>query len=187
MKIRYLSGGYQRLVNIALSLISDPEIIFLDEPTVGLDPKMRQMFWQKIKELQEAGKTIILTTHYMDEAERLCTKLVLLKNGKLIKKGRPKELIRNFGGLGLLELELDKRLTTRHFTLVQKQLPKNLIYLKNKTILIPYKQSQNFGEIISTTKSIIDAKYSIKSIYLKEPNLEDVFLNITGEKMGDTK
>ena len=71
--------------------------------------------------------------------------------------------------------------------MVQKQLPKNLIYLKNKTILIPYKQSQNFGEIMSTTKSIIDAKYSIKSIYLKEPNLEDVFLNITGEKMGDTK
>ena len=81
-KSDFLSGGYQRLLNIAISLLHDPEIIFLDEPTVGLDPNMRQMFWKKIKELKTAGKTIILTTHYMDEAEELCTKIALLKKNE---------------------------------------------------------------------------------------------------------
>ena len=76
-----LSGGYKRLLNIACGLINDPDIIFLDEPTVGLDPKIRKAFWTKILELKKAGKTIILTTHYMDEAEFLCDEIAVIING----------------------------------------------------------------------------------------------------------
>jgi ABC-2 type transport system ATP-binding protein len=80
---RFLSGGYKRLLNIACGLINDPTVIFLDEPTVGLDPEIRQTFWEKIKELKKAGKTIILTTHYMDEAEHLCDRIAIIIKGKI--------------------------------------------------------------------------------------------------------
>jgi ABC-2 type transport system ATP-binding protein len=82
-KASHLSGGYQRLLNIACGLINDPSIIFLDEPTVGLDPKIRKAFWKKISGLKQQGKTVLLTTHYMDEAEYLCGRIALIVKGKI--------------------------------------------------------------------------------------------------------
>ncbi|MCX6803238.1 MAG: ABC transporter ATP-binding protein [Candidatus Diapherotrites archaeon] len=89
----FLSGGFQKLLNIAISLLHDPELIFLDEPTVGLDPKMRQLFWDKILELKNNGKTIILTTHYMEEAEQLCDDIVIMDQGIILKEGTVNELL----------------------------------------------------------------------------------------------
>ena len=85
-RAKNLSGGYKRLLNIACGLINDPAIIFLDEPTVGLDPKIRKTFWEKIINLKTEGKTIILTTHYMDEAEQLCDRVALIVKGKIAKE-----------------------------------------------------------------------------------------------------
>lgn len=181
-KTMYLSGGYQRLLNIAISLLSNPEIIFLDEPTVGLDPKMRKMIWQKLKELQKDGKTLILTTHYMDEAEQLCSKIALLKKGKLIAKGTADDLIRQYGGENIFVISLDKDLTSAHFNLLKSVINLQIKYI-DKKLAITFSQSYNFNNVINLLKkNLVDNKYEIVSANLKEPTLEDVFLNLTGEK-----
>ena len=182
-KSDFLSGGYQRLLNIAISLISDPEIIFLDEPTVGLDPKMRQMFWEKIKELKTAGKTIILTTHYMDEAEHLCTRIALLKKGKLLSIGKPSELIREYGGVKVMIFEVKGGVRDEHITKIRSALNEKTVVSKGDLLFIPFEQEHSLEKVLAVTDWLMQEGYSITSSTTKEPNLEDVFLNLTGEKM----
>ncbi|MDP6670603.1 MAG: ABC transporter ATP-binding protein [archaeon] len=94
-RAKNLSGGYKRLLNLACGLINDPAIIFLDEPTVGLDPKIRKTFWKKIVQLRTKGKTIIITTHYMDEAEVLCDRVALIVKGKIAEELSVSDLRKN--------------------------------------------------------------------------------------------
>lgn len=92
-RIQTLSGGMKRRLTLARALVNDPDIIFLDEPTTGLDPQARHLIWDRLKQLTARGKTLILTTHFMDEAERLCDRLAVLDNGRLVTAGAPRELI----------------------------------------------------------------------------------------------
>ena len=92
-RIATLSGGMKRRLTLARALVNDPEIIFLDEPTTGLDPQARHLIWDRLKQLKSAGKTLILTTHFMDEAERLCDSLIVIDHGRLIAEGSPRRLI----------------------------------------------------------------------------------------------
>jgi lipooligosaccharide transport system ATP-binding protein len=92
-RIATLSGGMKRRLTLARALVNDPEIIFLDEPTTGLDPQARHLIWERLKQLKSAGKTLILTTHFMDEAERLCDSLIVIDHGRLIAEGSPRRLI----------------------------------------------------------------------------------------------
>src|SRR6266481_3143485 len=92
-KIQTLSGGMKRRLSLARALINDPDLIFLDEPTTGLDPQARHLIWERLKQLLNRGKTILLTTHYMDEAERLCARLAIMDRGRFITEGSPRELI----------------------------------------------------------------------------------------------
>jgi lipooligosaccharide transport system ATP-binding protein len=92
-RIQTLSGGMKRRLTLARALVNDPDIVFLDEPTTGLDPQARHLIWERLKQLTARGKTLILTTHFMDEAERLCDRLAVLDNGQLITEGAPRELI----------------------------------------------------------------------------------------------
>ncbi|MDD9892169.1 MAG: ATP-binding cassette domain-containing protein [Gammaproteobacteria bacterium] len=91
-KIGALSGGMQRRLTIARALVNDPELVVLDEPTTGLDPQVRHLIWSRLRELQREGKTLLLTTHYMEEAERLCDELAIMDNGKIVTQGSPKAL-----------------------------------------------------------------------------------------------
>jgi lipooligosaccharide transport system ATP-binding protein len=93
IKIPALSGGMKRRLTLARALVNDPEVIFLDEPTTGLDPQARHLIWQRLRELTQQGKTLLLTTHFMDEAERLCHRLAIMDNGRFISEGSPRELI----------------------------------------------------------------------------------------------
>jgi lipooligosaccharide transport system ATP-binding protein len=93
VKIPALSGGMKRRLTLARALVNDPDIIFLDEPTTGLDPQARHLIWQRLRELTAQGKTLLLTTHFMDEAERLCHRLAVMDNGRIITSGSPRELI----------------------------------------------------------------------------------------------
>lgn len=95
--MEHLSGGYKRLVNIACSIVHEPELIFLDEPTVGLDLKFREDIWKKIVEMKQSGKTIILTTHYLEEAQSLCDRLAILDNGKIKACGKTSEIVKAYG------------------------------------------------------------------------------------------
>ena len=92
-KIRALSGGMKRRLTLARALINDPDLIFLDEPTTGLDPQARHLIWQRLRQLLAQGKTIFLTTHFMDEAERLCSRLAVMDHGRMIASGTPRELV----------------------------------------------------------------------------------------------
>lgn len=92
-KIGALSGGMQRRLTIARALVNDPELVVLDEPTTGLDPQVRHLIWSRLRELQRQGKTLLLTTHYMEEAERLCDELAIMDNGKVVTQGSPKALM----------------------------------------------------------------------------------------------
>ena len=182
-KSDFLSGGYQRLLNIAISLLHDPEIIFMDEPTVGLDPKMRQMFWHKIKELKANGKTIILTTHYMDEAEELCTKIALLKKGKLLSIGKPHELIRQYGGVKVMIFEIKNGIREEHLEKIKQALKESGVVAKGELLFIPFAQKRSLEKVMAITDWLLKEGYEINSSTTKEPNLEDVFLNLTGEQM----
>jgi lipooligosaccharide transport system ATP-binding protein len=92
-RLATLSGGMKRRLTLARSLVNDPDIVFLDEPTTGLDPQARHLIWERLKQLKSAGKTLILTTHFMDEAERLCDSLIVIDRGRKIAEGSPRELI----------------------------------------------------------------------------------------------
>ncbi len=96
--IRSLSGGMKRSLLLVRSLVNDPEIIILDEPTTGLDPHSRQTVWKRLEDLQEKGKTLLLTTHYMEEAERLCDRVAIMDRGKIIIVASPEELMQEHGG-----------------------------------------------------------------------------------------
>ncbi len=92
-RLATLSGGMKRRLTLARALVNDPDIVFLDEPTTGLDPQARHLIWDRLKQLKSAGKTLILTTHFMDEAERLCDRLIVIDHGRLIAEGSPRDLI----------------------------------------------------------------------------------------------
>src|SRR6202789_2632464 len=105
-KVDPLSGGLKRRLTIARSLINDPEILILDEPTTGLDPQARHVVWDRLFRLKQRGITLILTTHYMDEAEQLCDRLVVMDHGRIAAEGSPRELITRYATPGILELRL---------------------------------------------------------------------------------
>ncbi len=105
--VQKLSGGQRQRLAVALGLIGDPELLFLDEPTTGLDPQSRRALWDTIAGLKQRGKTVVLTTHYMDEAEQLCDRVGIVDHGKLIAQGTPSELIHESGGFHLVELQTE--------------------------------------------------------------------------------
>jgi len=188
-KADFLSGGYQRLLNIAISLVHNPELIFLDEPTVGLDPKMRHMFWEKIRELKKEGKTIIITTHYMDEAEKLCTRVALLKKGKLLAAGTPASLISRYGGIKVVILDVVNGVSDEDLKKIREMLGQIMVILKGNLLFIPLEREHSLEKIVKLTEWLMDKGYKINSSTTKEPTLEDVFLNITGEiiKVNETE
>src|SRR5262249_21798724 len=103
-----LSGGQRQRLAVACALVGDPELLFLDEPTTGLDPQSRRSLWDLVLELRAGGKTVLLTTHYMDEAERLCDRVGVVDHGKMLALGTPRELIASLGGEQVVEFSLDR-------------------------------------------------------------------------------
>jgi ABC-2 type transport system ATP-binding protein len=102
-----LSGGQRQRLAVACALVGDPELLFLDEPTTGLDPQSRRQLWEIVRDLRGRGRTILLTTHYMDEAERLCDRVAIVDHGKVIALGSPAELIRSLGGDHVVEIAFE--------------------------------------------------------------------------------
>jgi ABC-2 type transport system ATP-binding protein len=166
---RLLSGGQRQRLLLALALINDPEIIFLDEPTTGLDPQARRNFWQLIKNIKARNKTVILTTHYMDEAQQLCDDVVIMDNGKIIESGTPNNL-------------LVKHFQNVFIYLPKKQVPQALIeknqwLVENDRVEITTKQVEETISLLITTKVPLDG------LQVKSPNLDDLFLKLTGHSL----
>ena len=164
-KTQHLSGGMKRRLIIARALIANPDLVILDEPTTGLDPQARVMIWQRLLDLKKQGKTLLLTTHYMDEAQRLCDDIIIMDGGKILTQGTPQQLI--------------EKHVKGHVFEVAKPLPDGLL----KTDL----EHEDIGDAVlfyvSQPKAFV-GKLSGNSKYLhREANLEDVFLRLTGRKL----
>mgnify|MGYP000058935656 CR=1 FL=1 len=170
-KYEELSGGTQRRVGIAMALVNDPEIVFLDEPTVGLDPEIRRTVWQVIVKLKEVGKTVFLTTHYIEEAERLCDRVGIIVKGKIVAIDSPRNLVNS--------------LNLKYVVRVKKD-PKVLSIIREEAEVI----EENGYFSIKTDNRLIARKIAyelemngFEEIELKTPNLEDVFLKMIGAKI----
>jgi lipooligosaccharide transport system ATP-binding protein len=172
MKIPTLSGGMKRRLTLARALVNDPDIIFLDEPTTGLDPQARHLIWQRLHELTVQGKTLLLTTHFMDEAERLCHRLAIMDSGRIISEGSPRELIARNIESQVVEVygEPAAQWANEHAAHYAARYEVSgetaFCYVNDAQPLLAHLQEQNGLR------------------YLHRPaNLEDVFLKLTGREM----
>lgn len=166
-----LSGGMKRRLIMARALINQPKILLLDEPTTGLDPQGRLTVWEKIRSLQKQGVTIILTTHYMDEAAALCNRILIIDNGKIIQTGAPQELIRKFAGEDVLEMEYEEAMDKA----LREKLPEAEVEVFGDQIRVFAKKRGMFENILK--------EFPDKTITIRNADLEDVFLKLTGRKL----
>ncbi|MFQ6022209.1 MAG: ATP-binding cassette domain-containing protein [Acidiferrobacterales bacterium] len=172
-RITTLSGGMQRRLTIARALINDPELIVLDEPTTGLDPQARHMIWARLRDLRQSGKTLLLTTHYMEEAERLCDDLVIMDHGNILDQGSPRALVRRHVEPEVVEI--------REAANSADELLNSLADCRAETIGdTVYCYTHDARPLVAQ----IDGIDSL--VFLHRPaNLEDVFLKITGRELKD--
>ena len=165
-----LSGGQRQRLLLALALINAPRLLFLDEPSTGLDPQARRNLWQIIERIKSQGKTVILTTHYMEEAQYLCDEIAIMDYGKIIAQGTPSELI------------------TRHCEGEVIVLPKKNIGVALNVLNLNYQDRQGHVEISTndvnrTLNDLMQAEVDLTEMTIKSPNLEEVFLNLTGRRL----
>ena len=170
-RISTLSGGKKRRLNLARALINDPDLLLFDEPTTGLDPQARHMIWSQIHRLKRNGKTILLTTHYMEEAERLCDQIVIIDHGKLIAQGPPKDLIRIHCQKEVLEIRGE--LPDRLFTELGYQ--RSRFEQAGDTY---YLYSDDPTELLETAAALPEL-----ACLHRQSGLEDVFLRLTGREL----
>ena len=170
LPVRALSGGFQRRLAIALSLVNDPELLILDEPTTGLDPAVRLSLWARVRELRTAGKTVLLTTHYMDEAQRLCDRLAILAEGRVVAEGAPAALIRELLAPEALELEASPEREREILARVN-----GVAHLRAGTRLMLY--AADAAALLDAIRRDDD---DISGVVVRPTNLEDVFLALTG-------
>ncbi|MGE5622582.1 MAG: ATP-binding cassette domain-containing protein [Bacillota bacterium] len=173
-QIGELSGGMKRRLTLARALVNDPDLIFMDEPTTGLDPQARHMIWDRLKTLLGEGKTIVLTTHFMDEAERLCDRLAVIDHGQMIAEGAPRDLIAQHIEAEVVEVYGDN---ARAWGDAEGRAKAARIEVSGETIFCYTNDAQPLLQSLHTTQGVR---------YLHRPaNLEDLFLKLTGREMRD--
>ena len=172
-----LSGGLKQRVGVAISLVNDPDIVFLDEPSTGLDPKARREVWEVIAGLRDKGKTVFLTTHYMEEAEFLADRIIIIHKGKIIAEGSLDELISKHGDESILRI---KNCKSTNLITVLKEKDFDAFTEGNGDIAVKIKYKEQILEILSILKyECVD--YS--TIDIRRSNLEEIFLKLTGAKL----
>ena len=178
-KIEELSKGYKQRVGIAAALVHDPNVLILDEPTTGLDPQARHSVWDQIRIYKNDGKTVLLTTHYMDEAEILCDEIAIMDAGKILIRGTPKELITKTVGTSAVEfvsLSFEKG----------KQIL-NVIEDKGKEMEVKLNRITDriiaYGKDVETLTTEFENDSNLTDIIRRRTTLEDVFLNLTGRQL----
>ncbi len=171
-RIDQLSGGMKHRLIIARALINEPKILILDEPTTGLDPQARHLVWQKLHYLKERGATMVLTTHYMEEAERLCDRLVIMDHGKILTSGSPEELVNRYAGREVMELRLDPQERERAIS----QLSQLDVELEETEDML-YVFSKDGTNLKALPERL---KLEVKGLTYRQATLEDVFLRLAG-------
>lgn len=176
-KVDPLSGGMKRRLTIARSLINSPEILLLDEPTTGLDPQARHVLWDRLFRLKRSGVTLVLTTHYMDEAEQLCDRLVVMDHGKIVAEGSPRQLIDEYSTREVLELRFDAE-DHKDFAEQVTGVGKRVEVLPDR--LLVYTDDGDEAAAVVHARGIEPL-----SSLVRRSTLEDVFLHLTGRTLVD--
>src|SRR5262249_47544607 len=175
-RIHSLSGGMKRRLLISRALMGDPELVVLDEPTTGLDPQARLAVWGALDRLRRRGVTLLLTTHYMEEAERLCDRLVIMDEGRIVAEGRPADLVRNHVGREVLELMLDEGCDSdRLLACAGGRIPGHS--LPERTLMLYADDAE------AVLEELDHDVYPTESALVRRATLEDVFLRLTGRSL----
>ncbi len=177
-KVENLSGGMRRRLTIARSLVNTPDVLLLDEPTTGLDPQARHLLWDKLFRLKQSGVTLVLTTHYMDEAEQLCDRLVVMDGGLIVAEGSPADLIRRYSTREVTELRFG--LDDDHDALAEKvaDIADRVEALPDRLLL--YSDDGERAAVLAHERGLAAA-----SVLVRRSTLEDVFLRLTGRTLVD--
>jgi ABC-2 type transport system ATP-binding protein len=167
---RKLSGGQQQRLLLAIALVNDPAVLFLDEPTTGLDPQARRNFWQLVESIKARRKTIILTTHYMEEAELLCDEIAIMDRGRIVAQGPPRRLLREHFAEVLLEVP------RADFPDAARALPLKLIDTSDRVEITTH-------DLEGTLRTLLAAHVPLTNLRVRPPNLEDLFVELTGKEL----
>jgi lipooligosaccharide transport system ATP-binding protein len=174
-KVEPLSGGMKRRLTIARSLVNEPEVLLLDEPTTGLDPQARHVVWERLYLLKQQGVTLVLTTHYMDEAEQLCDRLVVMDKGRIAAEGSPRELIDRYSSREVLELRFPPG--------EQEAMAAKLADLGEQVDALPDRVLV-YTDDGDTAAAAVHARHIVpESLLVRRATLEDVFLRLTGRTL----
>jgi ABC-2 type transport system ATP-binding protein len=163
-----LSGGQRQRLLLAIALVNDPEVLFLDEPTTGLDPQARRNFWELVQGAKAQGKTIVLTTHYMEEAHLLCDELLIMDHGRIIASGSPRALLAGHFDEAVLELPLVEAC----------KLPEGMSYKEKGDVAELHTRDVNLA-----VARLLEAGASLAQLRIRQPTLEDLFLDLTGQEL----
>jgi lipooligosaccharide transport system ATP-binding protein len=180
-RVEPLSGGMKRRLTIARSLINEPEVLLLDEPTTGLDPQARHLLWDRLYRLKQQGVTLVLTTHYMDEAEQLCDRLVVMDSGRIVAEGSPRQLIERYSTREVLEVRFDP---SEHEVLAAKvgelaeHVGERIEILPDRVLL--YTDDGDAAAAELAARVLVP-----QSLLVRRSTLEDVFLRLTGRTLVD--
>jgi lipooligosaccharide transport system ATP-binding protein len=181
-KVEPLSGGMKRRLTIARSLVNDPSVLLLDEPTTGLDPQARHTVWDRLFRLKQRGVTLILTTHYMDEAEQLCDRLVVMDKGRIAAEGSPLELIQRYSTREVVELRFRAEKRPEE---VAAELAASVDGLARRLEALPDRLLLYTDDGDATASRIHDLGLQPDSVLVRRSTLEDVFLHLTGRTLVD--
>jgi ABC-2 type transport system ATP-binding protein len=177
---RNLSGGQQQRLSVALAFVNDPEIIFLDEPTTGLDPQARRSMWEVIETFRRAGKTVVLTTHYMEEAQRLCDRIAIMDYGKIIALGSPQHLIES----NIKESAIQFKMKDYPGDQALSRIPGVSKVVQEGGDIIVY--TNNIPSVISGLLDMAAQRSDeLSELAVRQATLEDVFLKLTGKRIRD--
>jgi lipooligosaccharide transport system ATP-binding protein len=182
-KVEPLSGGMKRRLTIARSLVNDPELLLLDEPTTGLDPQARHAVWERLFQLKESGVTLVLTTHYMDEAEQLCDRLVVMDKGRIAAEGSPADLIRDWSSREVVEL----RFATDPGGVLRPhaELAPALAPVADRVEVLPDRLLLYVDDGDAAVAEVHRLGHRPASTLVRRSTLEDVFLRLTGRSLVD--
>jgi ABC-2 type transport system ATP-binding protein len=167
---RKLSGGQRQRLLLAIALVNDPTVLFLDEPTTGLDPQARRNFWELVQSIKARRKTIILTTHYMEEAELLCDEVAIMDHGRIIARGAPRQLLAEHFAEVLLELP------RQEFPESARALPLQLLETSERVEITTH-------DLEETLRTLLAHRVPLRHLRIRPPNLEDLFLELTGTEL----
>src|SRR5262249_3005115 len=180
--VERLSGGQRQRLAVACALVGDPQLLFLDEPTTGLDPQSRRQLWDIILDFKGRGRSVLLTTHYMEEAERLCDRVAIVDQGRVIALGSPRELIARLGGEHVVEFGLDGGPAVGAGELAGLPTLQSVRREHDRYVLTVGEPHRLLPALLSRLQ---ERGQSLAALAVRHASLEDVFINLTGKALRD--